>query len=147
MGSQAKWPPHAYEHAHEGETYVVIHIISSKVSLTAFLRMLAFICTYPGCERAFSVVSNAKRHMRTHGVGIVTDDVESAPAPYVVGFEAPVVVPVPPVEPDSPNHKSPVRLRWIYPGGDGRWIAPENDASIPDMDAMPQASTSRFNSG
>ncbi|KJA15446.1 hypothetical protein HYPSUDRAFT_48371 [Hypholoma sublateritium FD-334 SS-4] len=104
-----------------------------------------FTCTFPGCSRAFSVVSNAKRHMRTHGVGLVPDDVESAPVPYVVGFEAPVVVP--PVEPDTASHKSPVRLRWIYPGGDGRWIGSENDASIPDMGVMPQTSTSFFNSG
>lgn len=82
--------------------------------------------------------------MRTHGVGLVADDVESVPVPYVVGFEAPVVVP--PVEPDFPSHKSPVRLRWIYPGGDGRWIGSENDASNPDMGVMPQTSTSFFNS-
>ncbi|KAH9475513.1 Zinc finger protein C25B8.19c [Psilocybe cubensis] len=49
-----------------------------------------FACTYPGCLRSFSVVSNARRHMRTHGVGVTTEDVEQPPVPYVVGFEDPM---------------------------------------------------------
>ncbi|KAF9522872.1 hypothetical protein CPB83DRAFT_776373, partial [Crepidotus variabilis] len=80
-----------------------------------------FPCTYPGCSRTFSVVSNAKRHMRTHGVGVTTDDQlstdTSVAVPYVVGFEAPVVI-------AAPAHglggatmesevKEPVKLRWV----------------------------------
>jgi len=70
-------------------------------------------CTFPGCDRTFSVVSNAKRHMRTHGLGVSSDDVaDVARVPYVVGFEPPIVAPVTPEIEDIPRRKEPVRLRW-----------------------------------
>ncbi|KAF8970953.1 hypothetical protein BDZ97DRAFT_1789449 [Flammula alnicola] len=78
-----------------------------------------FSCSYPGCTRAFSVVSNAKRHMRTHGVGVTSDDGENASALYVVGFEVPVVV-SPPDAADATNRREPVRLRWIPSVAEGR---------------------------
>jgi hypothetical protein len=78
---------------------------------------LAFACTYPGCTRTFSVVSNAKRHMRTHGVGLPSEDQLSEspcpPVPYIVGFEAPVVICSP--EGVADLLKEPLKLRWVPP--------------------------------
>lgn len=51
-----------------------------------------FPCGFPGCTRSFGVRSNAKRHLRTHGV-IPTPSVNpnSADAPYIVGFCPPMI--------------------------------------------------------
>ncbi|KAF8889584.1 hypothetical protein BD779DRAFT_1519959 [Infundibulicybe gibba] len=67
-------------------------------------------CGFPGCRRSFAVRSNAKRHLRTHGVLPLPtlDD----PAPYVVGFSAPTVMPPPSAQVPS---KAPFRLRWMPP--------------------------------
>jgi len=74
---------------------------------------LSYPCTFPGCDRTFSVVSNAKRHMRTHGLGVSTDDVaDVARVPYVVDFEPPIVAPVIPETEDTPKRRDPVKLRW-----------------------------------
>lgn len=58
--------------------------------------LAAFACGYPGCARTFGVRSNAKRHMRTHGMHPPFADAgasaNGAPA-YVVGFQPPVILP------------------------------------------------------
>ena len=84
------------------------------INIYFFVVAAAFACTYPGCTRTFSVVSNAKRHMRTHGVGVPPDDSQSLDpnsTPYVVGFEAPVIVSPPP----EVDVREPLKLRWISP--------------------------------
>lgn len=90
--------------------------------------VIAFACTHPGCKRSFSVVSNAKRHMRTHGVGVRIEDhhyplsslslslsseerLASSAVPYVVGFETPVIVST--VGGEAEGVREPVRLRWV----------------------------------
>ncbi|KAF9003088.1 hypothetical protein BDQ17DRAFT_516547 [Cyathus striatus] len=72
-------------------------------------------CSFPGCGKRFSVVSNAKRHERTHGVGLSPADEQPA-LPCVVDFSAPVV------PPNSALHipKEPLNLRWMPPGVDTR---------------------------
>ena len=52
---------------------------------------IAYPCGFPGCTRTFGVRSNAKRHLRTHGV-IPAPASPSEPA-YVVGFSPPVIMP------------------------------------------------------
>ncbi|KAF9010217.1 hypothetical protein BDQ17DRAFT_1235212 [Cyathus striatus] len=49
-----------------------------------------YICEYPGCQRRFGVRSNAKRHLRTHGV-IPQSANAPGQTPYNVGFSPPVV--------------------------------------------------------
>ncbi|KAF9554398.1 hypothetical protein CPC08DRAFT_175419 [Agrocybe pediades] len=89
-----------------------------------------YACAYPGCTRAFSVVSNAKRHMRTHGLGVTADDTEHPSAPYVVGFEEPVVIAQPEVETSAVSGRSqPFRLRWISLGSDSR-LSNTNKVSV-----------------
>ncbi|KAF7316116.1 hypothetical protein MIND_00129700 [Mycena indigotica] len=77
-----------------------------------------FKCNYPGCDRAFSVLSNARRHYRTHGV-------EPPPSPsslraaesssggqFAVNFEAPVT---PQSATPPTTSQEQFRVRWIEP--------------------------------
>ncbi|KAF9035247.1 hypothetical protein BJ165DRAFT_1306647, partial [Panaeolus papilionaceus] len=57
-----------------------------KTHMTIHTKEKPFACAYPGCTRAFSVISNAKRHMRSHGMG---SNKERA---FVVDFDEPVIV-------------------------------------------------------
>ena len=50
----------------------------------------AFPCGFPGCTRSFGVRSNAKRHLRTHGV-IPAPATNSTDPPYIVGFCPPII--------------------------------------------------------
>lgn len=56
--------------------------------------ILAYPCGFPGCTRTFGVRSNARRHLRTHGVipGPSQPPGPSEP-PYVVGFDTPTILP------------------------------------------------------
>ncbi|KAF9449291.1 hypothetical protein P691DRAFT_667785 [Macrolepiota fuliginosa MF-IS2] len=40
-----------------------------------------FPCTYPGCDRMFGVRSNAKRHLRTHGITPISSSSPPSTAP------------------------------------------------------------------
>ncbi|KAL0959616.1 hypothetical protein HGRIS_011319 [Hohenbuehelia grisea] len=74
-----------------------------------------FPCTFSGCSKRFAVRSNAKRHLRTHG--IIPGPPDSAPLPYVVDFSAPIVA----QDPMSDAHEAgqsqlarvQPRLQWI----------------------------------
>lgn len=70
-----------------------------------------FECGFPGCPKRFSVSSNAKRHLRTHGVGLSPSD-EPAPLPYVVDFEEPVIVNMD-CDDSSGSPSEPLSLRWM----------------------------------
>jgi hypothetical protein len=50
---------------------------------------IAYPCPYPGCNRSFGVRSNAKRHLRTHGV---IPPQSTGTQPYVVDFSTPMVL-------------------------------------------------------
>jgi len=62
---------------------------------------IAYPCGFPGCTRTFGVRSNAKRHLRTHGV-IPAPASPSEPA-YVVGFSPPVIMPAHSQDLSMPN--------------------------------------------
>lgn len=65
---------------------------------SVLLPLLAYTCPYEGCDKSFSVISNAKRHYRTHLVELPPDQMGLPSGPYTVNFSEPVVVP------DSPSH-------------------------------------------
>ena len=68
----------------------------------------AFPCLYPSCARYFAVRSNAKRHLRTHGIIPVSK--HDTPVPYTVGFNPPVVQFV---EQPRTQLPTPTKLKWV----------------------------------
>lgn len=70
-----------------------------------YLAVIAYECPLPSCDKRFAVRSNAKRHLRTHGVDITPDFRKSAV--YTVGFETPVVSEV------HEANQLPNILRWM----------------------------------
>ena len=73
----------------------------------------AYPCGFPGCTRFFTVRSNAKRHLRTHGV-IPTPASNPNPTdpPYIVGFCTPMIGAP---QPSSSSHH---QLHSIEGGGE-----------------------------
>ena len=70
-------------------------LLSLFVFSPNFFVTTAYACGFPGCTRTFGVRSNAKRHLRTHGVipPPAIPNSASGEAAYVVGFSPPVVAP------------------------------------------------------
>jgi hypothetical protein len=67
--------------------------------------LIAFGCMYPGCEQRFTVRSNAKRHLKTHGIDPST--IKSQPTPFIVNFDNPIVHSV------GTRLRNPKRIKWI----------------------------------
>ncbi|KAH0826704.1 hypothetical protein J3R83DRAFT_5097 [Lanmaoa asiatica] len=63
-------------------------------------------CIVANCEKSFAVRSNAKRHLRTHGINPSSPDILSTPR-FAVGFEEPMVTQV------HDAGRQPSRYRWI----------------------------------
>ncbi|OCH88418.1 hypothetical protein OBBRIDRAFT_698249, partial [Obba rivulosa] len=66
-----------------------------------------FKCPIPTCTKSFAVRSNAKRHLRTHGIFPTSDHASASPSQFTVGFDPPVVSEVREV------CKLPSKLRWV----------------------------------
>ncbi|CCL98227.1 uncharacterized protein FIBRA_00221 [Fibroporia radiculosa] len=64
-------------------------------------------CPIPTCTKSFAVRSNAKRHLRTHGIVPTPDHANTSPSQFTVGFETPLVSEVHDVG------KLPHKLRWV----------------------------------
>ncbi|KAF9225728.1 hypothetical protein BS17DRAFT_729802 [Gyrodon lividus] len=63
-------------------------------------------CSVPNCDRSFAVRSNARRHLRTHGINPSYDNAPSGPS-FTVDFEEPLVTHV------HDSGRQPSRYRWI----------------------------------
>lgn len=63
-------------------------------------------CPIPNCTKSFAVRSNAKRHLRTHGI-FPSSEHPTAPSQFTVGFDAPIIS-----EPHDVG-KMPSKLRWV----------------------------------
>lgn len=73
-------------HNNERREYLILYRIS-VVIYNVVLK--AYPCPYPGCNRSFGVRSNAKRHLRTHGV---IPPQNTGTQPYVVDFSTPLIL-------------------------------------------------------
>ena len=71
--------------------------------------LLAFKCPIPTCTKSFAVRSNAKRHLRTHGIFPTSDHPSTSPSQFTVGFDTPLVSEV------HEAGKLPSKLRWVPP--------------------------------
>ncbi|KAF8636907.1 hypothetical protein AX17_003158 [Amanita inopinata Kibby_2008] len=76
-------------------------------------------CTFPGCTRTFAVRSNAKRHLRTHGIvpasATPSSSGASSSAPYIVGFSPPTIVQPPEGAETHQMTRAPFTLKWMPP--------------------------------
>ncbi|CDO70976.1 hypothetical protein BN946_scf184830.g8 [Trametes cinnabarina] len=69
----------------------------------------AFKCPIPTCTKSFAVRSNAKRHLRTHGIYPSAEHGSTSPSQFTVGFDTPLVSDV------HEAGKLPSKLRWVPP--------------------------------
>ncbi len=44
------------------------------------IHCLAFVCTFPGCDRRYTTLSNLRRHCQTHEIQFGQDESEPDPA-------------------------------------------------------------------
>jgi len=87
--------------------------------------------------------------MRTHGVGLPSEDQlsseSSCPVPYIVGFEAPVVISSPEVD-LLRDSQQPLKLRWVPPSaagpGLGLFGASSSSSMSSSLSSSPGASAS-----
>ncbi|KAF9269669.1 hypothetical protein L218DRAFT_838846, partial [Marasmius fiardii PR-910] len=80
-----------------------------KTHMNTHNNVKPFICEFPGCNRSFTVRSNARRHLRTHG--IVPDPATPSGPDYVVNFDTPMI-------PESQGHQIqhvPQKIKWMPP--------------------------------
>ncbi|KAJ4490139.1 hypothetical protein J3R30DRAFT_3277366 [Lentinula aciculospora] len=105
-----------------------------------------FSCAYPGCERMFTVRSNAKRHLRTHGIhpedAIAESMIPRSVAPeFEVNFNEPVVQEhdhelssvVPPLKwmpPSLSSRTNAASLRSISEESDSDWEDGKEDPVV-----------------
>lgn len=88
-----------------------------------------FKCTVLNCDKSFTVRSNARRHLKTHGLNPAICDTPSTSA-YSIGFEQPVVNDV------HDSGKQPPCYKWIPQGvqvqcGDDRFRLTSPPSSLP----------------
>uniref|UniRef100_A0A0W0FXE1 C2H2-type domain-containing protein n=1 Tax=Moniliophthora roreri TaxID=221103 RepID=A0A0W0FXE1_MONRR len=94
---------HACEICHK----LFLHPSSLKMHMITHNNLKSFICNFPGCNRSFTVCSNAKQHLQTHGV--TPESFMPSSPDYVVNFDTHVV-------PDSEGHplsSLPAKLKWM----------------------------------
>ncbi|KAH6879693.1 hypothetical protein BKA70DRAFT_1345029 [Coprinopsis sp. MPI-PUGE-AT-0042] len=113
-----------------------------RTHMNTHTKAKPYPCTFEGCDKTFSVISNAKRHFRTHLTGPAPDPFGTS-GPFIVDFSEPVVLDaIPPSsafdsedggvgraspstsisssESVSPPGLQPVSLKWLPPGSDTR---------------------------
>lgn len=85
-------------------------------------RPTAFKCIYDGCAKTFAVRSNARRHLKTHGITPAACASPSLTSIFNIGFEEPVVNDV-----QHDMGRPPSRLKWIVQGA----VQPAHGCSWP----------------
>lgn len=101
----AQWARNAHELALWSQTYVLSPVLQALDTNLDMFRT-AYKCPIPNCTKSFAVRSNAKRHLRTHGI-FPSSEHPTAPSQFTVGFDAPIISEVHEVG------KLPSKLRWV----------------------------------
>ncbi|KAH7907945.1 hypothetical protein BJ138DRAFT_1069585 [Hygrophoropsis aurantiaca] len=78
-----------------------------KTHMNSHTGSKPYKCSVPSCGKTFAVRSNAKRHLRTHGINPSTCDSSPPGSRFTVGFEEPVVTQV------HDSGKRPMTIKWI----------------------------------
>ncbi|KIM91639.1 hypothetical protein PILCRDRAFT_810920 [Piloderma croceum F 1598] len=79
-------------------------------------------CPLPGCDKAFAVRSNAKRHYKTHGFPPSAAESNEPQSTFTVGFNAPHITYNYEPRGDFPE------LKWVQPGQTTRMSRDEPDS-------------------
>ncbi|KAJ3920505.1 hypothetical protein F5877DRAFT_37948 [Lentinula edodes] len=106
-----------------------------KTHMNAHNNHKPFSCAYPGCERTFTVRSNAKRHLRTHGIhpddAVAASMVPRSTAPdFEVNFDEPVVQ-----DHDHELNSVVPQLKWMPPSLSSRTNAASLRSISEDSDS------------
>jgi hypothetical protein len=97
------------------------------------VAILAYKCPVQDCDKAFAVRSNAKRHLKTHGVPPSSADSHGPQPAYNVGFEPPFV---------THNYQSGgaiPELKWVQTGSAMRMAndGPDSPSGSDEVDGGP----------
>jgi len=99
--------------------------------------LIAYRCLVESCNKSFAVRSNAKRHLRTHGINPATETT-SKTLEYSVGFETPMVSDV------RQANQVPVMLKWVPQSLTSRttiaWNNKSSDSESDGEDSFPTLS-------
>lgn len=87
--AQVVWPPTKIPIQETNVSYALPIFVHLPVLALICIFLLAFPCDFPGCGKMFTVLSNAKRHLKTHGGRSETNMDPDVPQPqrFVLEFE------------------------------------------------------------
>ncbi|KAH7927964.1 hypothetical protein BV22DRAFT_1005884 [Leucogyrophana mollusca] len=78
-----------------------------KMHFNSHIGLKPFKCSVPTCSKTFTVRSNARRHLQTHGINPSTYDPLPPSSPFSVDFEEPIVTHI------HDRGRRPTTIKWV----------------------------------